>query len=482
MLSLDNYKGKYLQGGIMDYYQILELENGASEKEIKRAYFKLIREYPPETHPKEFQNIRQAYEKLQDMAEEDIPEFERPKEKLEMSFRKQIDKLRDNGMYEECRDTCQEATRRFPASMHFLYDLAHMQILCGNTVKAVKTSELLVEKEPNNKWYQMTLALALIERNACKKAVPHIEKAYELGCRDSNFILESASVLHEQGKSTLAGNMLKDYLQKKKSGKKEEIPGCLSAFMGLICIFEKDQEMIFDIAERFIGFLKKYQIYFKEEYLEDNQEVMFSISTINAVLNKGDTQQEKEVREKVKEAIRTYIPVKTLFEFMEDMENMEIRDDFLHDERLSDDTKKFGTFYFFEHEIEEMDEIDSRFALLDTKLCLIMERKRFLEDLEIIDKEYPVVSKFMWEFANKIKKETDAMNLKESLQRQYTSMAEYCEPTVYFTRYPKEKEKSIGRIVYNNEEQTPYVREEKIGRNDPCPCGSGKKYKKCCGR
>ena len=28
----------------------------------------------------------------------------------------------------------------------------------------------------------------------------------------------------------------------------------------------------------------------------------------------------------------------------------------------------------------------------------------------------------------------------------------------------------------------PYVREQpKVGRNDPCPCGSGKKYKKCCG-
>ena len=26
------------------------------------------------------------------------------------------------------------------------------------------------------------------------------------------------------------------------------------------------------------------------------------------------------------------------------------------------------------------------------------------------------------------------------------------------------------------------VREKKIGRNDPCPCGSGKKYKFCCGR
>lgn len=25
------------------------------------------------------------------------------------------------------------------------------------------------------------------------------------------------------------------------------------------------------------------------------------------------------------------------------------------------------------------------------------------------------------------------------------------------------------------------VKGDKIGRNDPCPCGSGKKYKKCCG-
>lgn len=27
----------------------------------------------------------------------------------------------------------------------------------------------------------------------------------------------------------------------------------------------------------------------------------------------------------------------------------------------------------------------------------------------------------------------------------------------------------------------PVVKEKKVGRNDPCPCGSGKKYKKCCG-
>ena len=30
---------------------------------------------------------------------------------------------------------------------------------------------------------------------------------------------------------------------------------------------------------------------------------------------------------------------------------------------------------------------------------------------------------------------------------------------------------------------TPVVNKTaKVGRNDPCPCGSGKKYKNCCGR
>ena len=26
------------------------------------------------------------------------------------------------------------------------------------------------------------------------------------------------------------------------------------------------------------------------------------------------------------------------------------------------------------------------------------------------------------------------------------------------------------------------VSDKVVGRNDPCPCGSGKKYKKCCGK
>jgi SEC-C motif-containing protein len=45
---------------------------------------------------------------------------------------------------------------------------------------------------------------------------------------------------------------------------------------------------------------------------------------------------------------------------------------------------------------------------------------------------------------------------------------------------------SDGRWFYVNgsepqEDRTPR-RVERVGRNEPCPCGSGRKFKKCCGR
>jgi len=43
--------------------------------------------------------------------------------------------------------------------------------------------------------------------------------------------------------------------------------------------------------------------------------------------------------------------------------------------------------------------------------------------------------------------------------------------------------RSQGRQRQHEEKAHPYKREEpKVGRNDPCPCGSGKKYKRCCGK
>ena len=40
----------------------------------------------------------------------------------------------------------------------------------------------------------------------------------------------------------------------------------------------------------------------------------------------------------------------------------------------------------------------------------------------------------------------------------------------------------LAETVARNRHQAQLAKKPKVGRNDPCPCGSGKKYKKCCGR
>ena len=63
----------------------------------------------------------------------------------------------------------------------------------------------------------------------------------------------------------------------------------------------------------------------------------------------------------------------------------------------------------------------------------------------------------------------------------YTANGEFCNhhEVSTFVMEPDGWKFEDGELVG----EKPILREEpKVGRNDPCPCGSGKKYKKCCGK
>ena len=56
--------------------------------------------------------------------------------------------------------------------------------------------------------------------------------------------------------------------------------------------------------------------------------------------------------------------------------------------------------------------------------------------------------------------------------------------TVITPRQPLERKQVATPVTASHGEQTakrPVRADKKVGRNDPCPCGSGKKYKNCCG-
>ncbi len=40
----------------------------------------------------------------------------------------------------------------------------------------------------------------------------------------------------------------------------------------------------------------------------------------------------------------------------------------------------------------------------------------------------------------------------------------------------------VLNVITAQDETQVVEKPRKVGRNEPCPCGSGKKYKKCCGK
>jgi SWIM/SEC-C metal-binding protein len=52
----------------------------------------------------------------------------------------------------------------------------------------------------------------------------------------------------------------------------------------------------------------------------------------------------------------------------------------------------------------------------------------------------------------------------------------------YTIELDKDKPEDIADLEMLLNWPKPTEAEKKVGRNEPCPCGSGKKYKKCCGK
>jgi preprotein translocase subunit SecA len=70
-------------------------------------------------------------------------------------------------------------------------------------------------------------------------------------------------------------------------------------------------------------------------------------------------------------------------------------------------------------------------------------------------------------------------------QRQAEARAAQNSVMDFTRKIERKKEKEMAQLQFVGGEASPnnqpVLAKKTVGRNDPCPCGSGKKYKKCCG-
>ena len=81
-------------------------------------------------------------------------------------------------------------------------------------------------------------------------------------------------------------------------------------------------------------------------------------------------------------------------------------------------------------------------------------------------------------------KEDTAISLDIDLEKLYYNMVEAKADWLYnLPQWDSLLSEENRKELYKTQKKSgTVVKEKKVGRNDPCPCGSGKKYKFCCGK
>ncbi len=455
------------------YYEALGLKAGATQAEIKKAYFSMVRKHSPEKEPDRFREIREAYEHLKNADDEQGPVFAALKDPWAERFLKQIHIYQKRGDDRLVRDACEEAHKAFPDEIQFLYLLANAQRRAGNTGKAVRSGEELVKKEPDNKWFWRELAVSYQERGYTRKAFGAFDRACELGCRDADFILEFSLSCNDYGQYDRGIQILTELVSRQRRWQREEIPQMIEAYSGLISMYLQKGENPVSMLRLLKDFLGQYSI-----YLEENLDILTKILAFLALHPALNVRENRLIIQEIEDIFRSAcrsIEGKAMIEALDETSQAGWVNT---DQRLSETMQSGIEAYFI---MDGMDGEFRTFAILDLKLCMIEERQEILPQLDIIEQEYPKYFEKLGSFAQQLREGKNLEYLKSSMLKQYNRLAQYVEGGSYYEKYPQEKVRQMGTVAYENTYDEPYVRsEKKIGRNDPCPCGSGKKYKHCC--
>ena len=181
-------------------YVRLGVERDADARAIKKAYVGLIRQFPPETHPEEFQSIRAAYELLSDpearaafdlaqKAYEALPEIEA------QALRTAHDLLR-RGLDREAEEVCQALLLKCPASVQGSLLLGRLLLGRGELRGAEQVYSTLLQQNPDQLEALTTLAQLRMRRNAPAEALPLLRRAAMLRpeLADLHFLLARCCV------------------------------------------------------------------------------------------------------------------------------------------------------------------------------------------------------------------------------------------------------------------------------------------------
>lgn len=474
---------------MLDSYQILGVEPGADEDTIKRAYLKLVRQYSPEEDPEMFQKIRTAYEQLKEKKDENRLKLSFPKGGYADFLMKDIYSAWEQDDYDSVMDLIERLSDVLQMTDGLYYFLAESQMYLGYCGKAVKNYEKLVELRPESVHFWVSYADACHTRGFCNKAMQAYEKAYKMKGCEVDLFHGYVSLLEEKKKTTKLLKVLRELIESGSGQKKSTVAYkdylYLLVYQSIICFKTITCQDLIYLEDAIVKNGKANK---------DDKEWNIAIYTMMLELSNSDRTKPKTKKQvdRILELLKDYVADKQE-EVRDELRQLELLliyqniDDayflrFAHcssvlEESISEEEQQARLFLIYNYSLFLIEEWEK--LKIAKKLNRMREIAKYIyQGLE------PHISNLIQAMENG-QKDQLKQELLEKYARNYLMYREglYHLGGDYFEEYPKMKEMMLSSIGWDSFEDGTYIREKaKIGRNDPCPCGSGKKYKRCCGR
>jgi|GEM_PF-5883988 len=184
-----------------NFYQVLGVEKDADERTIKKAYFTLVRKYPPETHAEEFKRIREAYEVLSNATSrkdyDAVAAYDQYGEEISSRI-KQGQAAMDAGDWRTAQQHF-AAVLNIQPNLHFARDLLGMAYLNNDEPqKALVEFDRLVATQPDNAVYQLHRGYGHHRQKAYGAAMEAYRNAKALDTTDTRVLVAMADCLTDQ--------------------------------------------------------------------------------------------------------------------------------------------------------------------------------------------------------------------------------------------------------------------------------------------
>ena len=364
--------------------EILGLSTDAGPDEMKRAFFRLVRQHPPEKDPEQFQQIRHAYEVLKEgpptMDQESFPEPQDPETRFWLSH---AFRLLGEGDEKAAVACITEALKFEPNDPFLLLNLAKMQLRAGNPRKAAKTAQKLAELKPDFAEAHALAAQGMLDGSWYKKALPEYRKAYELGWRELDFQVSYADTADANGYEEEADRLRRELLQNTRWDRENK--------EAAIYLYSRQVEHCRFNDEKTLSILREY-----EQFLRENKRLLKDLGIGTAAplrylmtIGRIMSQDVYLAVDAMMDTIGKQNPGDFEEELMRARFNL-IMDRLEVEEEFPVILWQMLTASLFP-DVDNEDTQIQRFALLDTILCMNCERETIRKQWERIREKYPLL-------------------------------------------------------------------------------------------